>query len=829
MSALLVSLDGATTRVSGRFSVLALGTLAEGPLLLQNVTQTRQAADQLAALIQEAGRPLGVRVSNAGRLVLIEAVDDVSVRLDTDDLVSVETEVDPRTRLSSRAHGTRYRSDGIDTHDREVIDNLADMVGALGRTSAAENRLGGLAVDAMAAAGPPSATRAAPLAAAAQRLLTATAAATVARTDQLDAIEQKEREAKGGGAPGQPGGPAAGGPAPGGTMPAPTPAGGGGGAPAGGGGDGPGSEEGDETRPGEPVAPGEEEFGRPADSDQDYEAYKTPCEVRTYKLLGGVVVTVGLFVGGEDGEGTWYVAKGQYDLDRFTPDGPEIIPDSYDFGVLGAADPDIRAEPIDIAVLDELAERQRQQLAQQSDPWADFRSFASFLADLVPVLGTVKSGLELLTGYDYFAGRDLTPAELAVVGVGILLPFAGGAVKAAAKGVLESTQRLIRSSQTAVDLTRLQRDALDDAFEAFRTARRARGEPKVMIQSKQCQKTSPRTGSGGLSRLRVRCFPAGTPVRIGDGPRVAIEDVRPGGRVVRTHRGAATELVELRIADHEGTAATLRPTPFHLIATGEGFVPAAELRRGDRVALAGGRAGWVVERRTLTGRWPVHNLTIDGAYTYYASELDVLVHNTCDCTEFISQQTAEGILERDGFEFLQKNGSFANTRNPKTFAPEPEFTAPPNAAGTHVGQVGEFTGRAGRQKNGAQIRKPARDSTRPDIYGIEDGVRVAYEIKTIPSKFTVLDFFRKYKATIRNQIGGRIGNMTGLGVEHRLMIDIRNIERLDDLSGVLNNLRALGSRSLPDLTQYAGGVRFLQNGPGGGQLSRIYSWSEILQ
>lgn len=48
----------------------------------------------------------------------------------------------------------------------------------------------------------------------------------------------------------------------------------------------------------------------------------------------------------------------------------------------------------------------------------------------------------------------------------------------------------------------------------------------------------------------------------------------------------------------------------------------------------------------------MYNLTIPGQHHYYASELDVLVHNTCYCSEYISQDTVETILERDGFQFL---------------------------------------------------------------------------------------------------------------------------------------------------------------------------------
>lgn len=816
--AMLVRVDGATSRSWGRLSIVAAGTVVESAIELEGVTRIRQAADQLAAAVDRAARDVGVRVTNAGRLVLVEGADDVAVNLDGDDIALLEVEVDPRTRLSSQTYGSRYRSSGLDAHDRETLDRLADMVGTLSRVAASENRLGRLALEALTTAGPAS-----PLAMAAQQLLSGTAAATEVRTSQLDAIEQKEREAKGGppgaaGAPPPPGG--AVGPGGTGPTPAPPPGGGGGGAPGGGPGTGDTEPDGGEpTRPGEPAAP-TDDLGRPAGSDEDPRPFKAPCQILTY-IIDGIRITIGLFVGGEDGEGTWHLARGQYDLELFTPEGPEIIADSYDFGDEDAADPEARPLPIDKAVLDALVERRQQDLQQEQDPWADARSFVSFLADLTPVVGQVKSGVELLTGYDIIAGRELSTAELAVVGVGILLPFAGGALKASTKAVLSSTQRLIRSSQGAVELAGPQLRALDEALEAFRSARRARGKPRVIVQSKQCEKARPRSGRGGLSRIRIKCFPAGTPVRTDGGPRRAIEDVAPGGGVLRIARGAAAELVELALAGDDGHTAVLRPTPPHLMATTRGFVPAGELRRGDALRRSGGGVALVRDIRLLRGRWPVHNLTVVGDHTYCAGELDIVVHNSCDCTEFISQQTTEGILEQRGFQFLQKDGGFANTRNPSTFAPEPEFKL-------DADDVGTFTGRAGRQPNGTQIRNPALDSTRPDVYGIEDGVRVAYEIKTIPGNRTVEQFFTEYRDSITSQIGGRLQNMNGLGVEHRLIIDLRNIERFETFDRVLAHLRTLGRGDLQALTQYSGGVRFIQGGPGASTLSDIIPWSQIL-
>lgn len=66
--------------------------------------------DQFAVAIDRAiGELPGVRVSNPGRLVLLEGADDVAVSLATEGIDVVETDIDPRIKLASEAYGLRRR------------------------------------------------------------------------------------------------------------------------------------------------------------------------------------------------------------------------------------------------------------------------------------------------------------------------------------------------------------------------------------------------------------------------------------------------------------------------------------------------------------------------------------------------------------------------------------------------------------------------------------------------------------------------------------------------------------------------------------------------
>jgi hypothetical protein len=88
------------------------------------------------------------------------------------------------------------------------------------------------------------------------------------------------------------------------------------------------------------------------------------------------------------------------------------------------------------------------------------------------------------------------------------------------------------------------------------------------------------------------CFPPGTRVRMADGSERSIEDVRLGERVV-TAEGRTGRVIRTMLRDEDSGMVRLilwghshlRMTREHPVLTARGYIPAAELRIGDEVAL----------------------------------------------------------------------------------------------------------------------------------------------------------------------------------------------------------------------------------------------------
>ncbi|GAA1999456.1 polymorphic toxin-type HINT domain-containing protein [Catenulispora subtropica] len=140
-------------------------------------------------------------------------------------------------------------------------------------------------------------------------------------------------------------------------------------------------------------------------------------------------------------------------------------------------------------------------------------------------------------------------------------------------------------------------------------------------------------------------FAGDTPVLMADGTTEAIEDVKagdeianaqPGGegehhRVDEVHvTGTDTDFTDLTIDTPSGprTVTGTQNHPYFDVSTGT-FVPASDLKAGERLQSTDGTVVTVRAVRNYTSHMTTYDLTVDGVHTYYvvAGTTPVLVHN----------------------------------------------------------------------------------------------------------------------------------------------------------------------------------------------------------
>ena len=160
------------------------------------------------------------------------------------------------------------------------------------------------------------------------------------------------------------------------------------------------------------------------------------------------------------------------------------------------------------------------------------------------------------------------------------------------------------------------------------------------------------------------CFPANTPVLMGDGTRKAIAAIRAGDlvwsrdaatgksgpqAVTATPSLLHTDRVTLSLATPSGKAETLLTTLQHPFwVEGKGFAPASALRAGDRIGSADEPAQgpllavasrWndtsgalLVKAVTVeadgVAPWMGYNLTVAASHTFFVGKAGAWVHNT---------------------------------------------------------------------------------------------------------------------------------------------------------------------------------------------------------
>jgi len=150
--------------------------------------------------------------------------------------------------------------------------------------------------------------------------------------------------------------------------------------------------------------------------------------------------------------------------------------------------------------------------------------------------------------------------------------------------------------------------------------------------------------SCAVSALPALCFPAGTRVATPKGERaidrlrvgdlVLAEDPKTGKveaeRVTATIAHPASPLLALDLSD--GSSIRVQPNHAFWVDGGPGlrragWLQAGQLRPGDRLRTAGGKAVTVVRVRWNVGSAPVYTLTVARDHTFFVGRAQVLVHN----------------------------------------------------------------------------------------------------------------------------------------------------------------------------------------------------------
>jgi RHS repeat-associated protein len=149
-------------------------------------------------------------------------------------------------------------------------------------------------------------------------------------------------------------------------------------------------------------------------------------------------------------------------------------------------------------------------------------------------------------------------------------------------------------------------------------------------------------GLGEALARRRACFVAGTKVATPQGDK-AIEQVQVGELVLAAdpEGGAArpqkvTRTFERRapeVLDIEAGGETITATPEHPFwVEGRGWTAAGDLTGGAALVNKDGKIVRVEAVRQRAGSFPVYNLEVEQAHTYFVSRLAVLVHNQCRFT-----------------------------------------------------------------------------------------------------------------------------------------------------------------------------------------------------
>ncbi|GAA3754608.1 Flp pilus assembly pilin Flp [Spinactinospora alkalitolerans] len=196
-------------------------------------------------------------------------------------------------------------------------------------------------------------------------------------------------------------------------------------------------------------------------------------------------------------------------------------------------------------------------------------------------------------------------------------------------------------------------------FDRWRSARRAKNAADEAVDGARS-----RLDDAAAACLVPNSFEAGTPVLLGDGDRVPIEQVRVGdlvvasdpvtGRTASRHVTATIDgvgrrdMVEVGLAGGGGSIRVTAGHPFWE-KDEDDWVSAEDLRVGDRLTSSAGADVVVGSLRHYDQEDEVFNLTVAGFHTYHVSGggSDVLVHNSSRRCPTKTDRIKEHLTERD--------------------------------------------------------------------------------------------------------------------------------------------------------------------------------------
>jgi hypothetical protein len=625
----------------------------------------RRVSERLVVRLEERLGPGAVSADYAGPLIVLSGIQDVYPTFGDPGLAGREVPLTRPLQLSSMTLGLRGSapSGSPASPDAAVLDSLATLVGGLARSGEAELKL----LDSVSAAqrtfmqatralltggelplespGGPIVSDAAStgalldaLGAHGPEMLKNLADLSSARGDLLESAKNKEAEAKDGGSPKTTGR------EPTGSGPGTT------GGPGTGGGGAPGTQ--DKGAPGESPPP-DQTLVRDIDKDDEHRPFTQACEIIIYYLDGLEIVI------GKIGD-RWYRARREFTagIDE-NGDGEDdrTVPRTFDFGEDGDGDP---GDPDLKDKLDRLVAERQAEAARQPDPWQETKEIASFAVSLIPIVGEVKSLLDVINGADIITGRVLSDEEKLLTVVLLALPFAGKAVGKGVRSLLGSAEREVLAGRRA--LSEVERQALRDAQSGLSRTRQATGTRPPRTLSNHCEIRRTYVGRQGRRAPSTACFPAGTLVHVPGHSPHPIESIEQGDLVLATNgtgvvraqpvlgagERAAADVVRLRI-ESNGSESEVTLTADHEVSTTRGWMRADELARGaELLCLAGGSARVAGVSPPGNGPARVYNLEIAVDHCFFVGAAGLLVHNGPRCPDAKSQGAAKRALEKEG-------------------------------------------------------------------------------------------------------------------------------------------------------------------------------------
>ncbi len=134
---------------------------------------------------------------------------------------------------------------------------------------------------------------------------------------------------------------------------------------------------------------------------------------------------------------------------------------------------------------------------------------------------------------------------------------------------------------------------------------------------------------GGLIRLAIPEMGVAGPAKVlSIGPCPPIQERQPGLQIVTgTFKHKAKLVLHLHLKGLDKPIGGTPNHPIYSLDRGD-FIPAGNLRIGERLKTRDGVATWVTKVDTIPGEQTVYNLEVHRDHVYYVSNLAVLVHNS---------------------------------------------------------------------------------------------------------------------------------------------------------------------------------------------------------